>query len=419
MGLHLPDSDRIVITGIGTVNPIGTDVADFWDNLVAGESGCRRLDEPALADYHVRIGAPVQLNDAHKELFPTKKALRRLDPFIQLGYVAGTEAIRDSGLDIAAAPERYGALIGSGEGGLSAQLHMCERMSTPQSVTPFYVVNLIPNSASAYLALVHDLQGPSFGLNSACASANHAMGVAAGMIRQGMADAMFVGGAEMVLNQIGLIAFGNIMALSTRNDSPETASRPFERDRDGFVLGAGAGVLCIERLDHAKKRDAKIYAEISGFAFTTDAHDLVAPHPEARGTSRAIRTAIESARLNPEDVDLVNAHGTSTRLGDQLEALAINIALGEEHGTRVPVHSTKSMTGHLIGAAGAVEAIAIIMAMERGIVHKTANLFEQDPEVRLNVIAETRDDIRVNHAISNGFGFGGHNATIVFSRFGR
>jgi 3-oxoacyl-[acyl-carrier-protein] synthase II len=251
-------------------------------------------------------------------------------------------------------------------------------------------------------------------VNSACSTGNYAIGIAVSLIKMGIADAMFTGGAEAAVNQPGLAAFDKIFALSNRNDSPETASRPFEKNRDGFVLGEGAGVLCLEELEHARKRGAHIYAEITGFGFSCDAHDLVAPDPEGRGSARAMQTALDSAGLNPGDIGLINCHATSTSLGDTAEGVAINKVFGSYD---VPAHSTKSMIGHLLGGASAVEAIADIMVLEEGVVHSTINLFEQDPQINLNVVHNTLEDGSINHIVSNSFGFGGQNAVVVLSRY--
>ena len=282
-------------------------------------------------------------------------------------------------------------------------------------MSPFYVISVIPNMGSGYFAKENNLQGPNFSVSSACASSNHSMGQAFMLIKMGMADAMFAGGSEAVVNEPSYAGFAIIEALSKRNDSPETASRPFDVGRDGFVLGEGAGVICLEELEHAKKRGAKIYAEITGVSFTCDAHDIVAPHPECRGTIAAMKNALDSASLNIEDIGLINAHGTSTTIGDYLESKAIIKAFGEK-GFKVPVNSTKSMTGHLIGASGGAEAIANIMAFEKGVIHPSINVFEQDPEVKINVVKELRET-KIDHVMSNNFGFGGQNSSIVFSRF--
>lgn len=412
-----PLEKRVVITGIGTINPLGNNVEEYWENLTKGKSGARLATNMNLDDYHVKIAAQVDLPDV-SEYFSSKKMVRRLDNYIVFGHIAGSQAIKDSGLDVDADPTRIGVLIGSGDGGIGTHYLNAGNIhkSGISSVSPFYVISAIPNTASAYLAMEWNIQGPSFAVSSACATANHAFGVATYMIKMGMADAIFTGGAEAPVNPSAMGGFGNIMALSDRNDSPETASRPFDIDRNGFLLSEGAGVLCLEELEHAKKRGAKIYGEIAGFGFTTDAYDLVAPHPEAKGATAAIKAALESSGLNPEDIDLVNAHGTSTPIGDVVEGRGINQAFGD-YGNKVLVHSTKSMTGHLLGAAGAVEAIAEILALGKGIVHPSINLFKQDPAIDLTIVTETREVHDIKHIISNAFGFGGQNACVVFSKF--
>ncbi len=412
-----PTNKRVVITGIGTINPIGNTVPEFWENLMKGKTGVRLSQKVELDNYHVRIAAEVDLPDI-TEYFPTKRILKRLDPYIVFGHIAGSQAIKDSGIDIDKDPDRCGVLMGTGDGGIGTHLNNASIISTQGMafVSPFYVISAIPNTGSAYLAQEWNLRGPSFSVNSACATSNHAIGTAVNMILMGMADVMVTGGSEAPINKSAIAGFGNIMALSDRNDDPDTASRPFDTDRDGFVLGEGAGMFCIEELEHAKKRGAKIYAEISGFGFTTDAHDMVAPHPEARGASKAIQLSLDMAGINPEDVGLVNTHATSTPIGDKVEGIAINNALGE-WGKKVPVHSTKSMIGHLLGGAGAVEAIGAFLAFERNIVHPSINVFNQDPDIDLNVITETTEIKGIDHFISNSFGFGGQNACVVFSRF--
>lgn len=409
---------RIVITGLGTVNALGNSVPEYWDNLIAGKSGVRKARHTKLPeDFPVQIAAEVDLPDL-KPFFPKKYLTRRLDRFIVMAHIAATEAIKDSGLDADKAPHRYGALIGTGDAGVMTQYDNVKIMLNEglEHISPFYVVGCIPNTASSYVAKEFNLQGPNFSVNSACATSNHALGVASMMIKIGMADAMYAGGSEAVVNTCGFAGFGVIRALSERNDSPETASRPFDKDRDGFILGEGAGVLCLEELEHAKKRGAKIYAELKGFGFTCDASDLVAPHPEGRGARMAMENALASAGLGRQEIDLINAHGTSTPLGDKSESLSISAVFGD-HGTKVPVHSTKSMIGHLVGAGGGTEAIASILAFERGVVHPTINQFEQDPEIKLNVVANKPQEIKVNHILSNSFGFGGQNAVVILSRF--
>ncbi len=410
---------RVVITGMGAITPIGLGVNNFWDALEQGKSGGRKLKNVDMGDYHVQIGAEIDLPENYKDYFIHKKMAKRLDRYVIHSAIAGSQAIADAGLDIEASPERYGSLIATGDGGLDTNYEQITRMATkgPNTISPFFITSTIPSTAAAFLSLEHNLQGVSFGVSSACASANHALGLAVMFIKMGMADAIFAGGAEAVCNPPSLAAFGNIGALSTRNDDPLTASRPFDRDRDGFVMGEGAGILCLEDFEHAKKRGAKIYAEVSGFGFTSDAHDLVAPHPEGKGAARAIVESLNLAKLNAADIGLINCHGTSTPAGDYGECLAINLAFGSDLASTIPVQSTKSMTGHLIGATSAVEAIASIMTFERGIIHKTINQFNQDPTINFNVAKENLDGKKVDHVLSNAFGFGGHNACVILSRF--
>lgn len=411
-----PRGVRVVITGLGTINPIGNTVAEYWENLIKGKSGVRRIRSFPINNYPMQIAGEIDLPDV-TPYFKDRKMARRLDRYVVLSQIAATQAMRDSGLEVEKAPQRYGAVIGTGDGGVEARYTNTQRILQDgmQSTSPFFILG-IPSTGSGFFALEWNLQGPSFSVNSACATSNHAFGVAAMLIKMGLADAVFTGGTEAPIFPSGVAAFGNIMALSERNDSPETASRPFDRDRDGFVLSEGAGVVCLEELEHAKRRGARVYAELTGFGFTCDAHDLVAPHPEARGAAQAIQNALDEAGLNPEQIDLVNCHATSTTLGDLAESVAINLAL-KEHGQKVPVHSTKSMTGHLLGAAGGVEALAAILAIEKGVVHPTINQFVPDPEIRLNVVRNQPLEAKVDHVVSNGFGFGGQNAALVLSRF--
>ncbi|MBI9098099.1 MAG: beta-ketoacyl-ACP synthase II [Spirochaetaceae bacterium] len=408
---------RVVITGIGTINPLGNNVQDFWGNLSKGQSGIRKISSFEIGDYEIQIAGEVDLPDL-TPYFSSKKMSRRLDRYSILAQIAGVQALKDSGLEVEKNPTRYGTLIGTGVGGLKAQFDNSERIVTKgmNATSPFYVIATIPSTASAYFAQEAGLRGPSFSLNSACSSGNHSFGTSAMMIKSGMADVMFTGGSEAIIGKLGISAFGNIGALSNRNDSPETASRPFDIDRNGFVIGEGAGVLCFEELEHAKSRGARIYAEVSGYGFSCDAHDLVAPHPEADGAIRAIEMALNEAGLQPKDIGLVNCHGTSTPLGDKIEAYAINTVL-KGYGTKVPVHSTKSMTGHLIGGASAVEAVADMRVFVDGTVHPTINVFNKDPEINLNIVTDTYKDEKINHILSNSFGFGGQNAAIIFSRY--
>jgi 3-oxoacyl-[acyl-carrier-protein] synthase II len=379
-----PNSVRIVITGLGTINPLGNNVAEYWENLAAGKSGVKILDKDMLKDFPVRIGAEVVLPDDLSAYFP-KGEPARLARFIKLGHIAASQAFWDSGIErsmVENDPSRFGAIIGTGGAGNGAQYETYDRVWQRglDAVESGDFVEAMPNTAAAYFAKEFNLQGPNFTVNSACASSNHAICLAAINIKMGMADIIFAGGAEADVNMPCFAGFNAIYALSRRNDDPQTASRPFDKDRDGFVLGEGSGILCLEEYEHAKARGAKIYAELKGCGFSCDAYDVAAPHPEGRGTSLAMKNALDDAKLDPSDVDLINAQGTSTKVGDKTESRAIRAAFGPA-ADGIYVHSTKSMTGHLVGAAGGIEAIAGILALERGIVHPSINVFKQDSEI--------------------------------------
>ncbi|OQX29275.1 MAG: hypothetical protein B0D92_04545 [Spirochaeta sp. LUC14_002_19_P3] len=313
---------------------------------------------------------------------------------------------------------RCGVVIGTGSGGIRAHQINIEHIhdGRMQDVSPFYLISAIPSTATTYFVKESGIKGPIISVNSACSSGNHALGFASMMIKAGMADVIFAGGTEHAVNAPGISSFGNIGALSTRNDEPQLASRPFDADRDGFVMGEGAGVLCLEELEHAKARGAKIYGELTGFGFTSDAYDLVAPHPEAEGAVRAITMALDMAGLKPSDIGLINAHGTSTPIGDKVECLGIHKVF-QELASSIPVHSTKSIIGHLLGAASAVEAIAALMVFSENIIHPTINLQTPDPDINLNIVTQNSNGSHVNHILSNAFGFGGMNACVILSRF--
>lgn len=420
MTQHQVDSRerRVVVTGLGTVNPIGNTVQEYWTNLKLGHSGIRMIRNIELHDYHIRFGGEVDYPENIREYFEQPKMIKRLDRYIVMAHIAGIQALRDSKLESGDLSERCGAIIGSGAGGVLAHQNATNLIyeNRMNEISPFYIVSCIPSTGTAFFAKEAGIRGPCFSICSACSTGNHAFGQAYSFIKTGIADIMFAGGSESAVNEMGLAAFGNILALSGRNENPEKASRPFDADRDGFVLGEGAGVLCLEELEHAERRKAHIYAEIAGFGFTSDAHDLVAPHPEAEGAVRAIKAAMDMAGLEAADIDLINAHGTATPVGDKTEGIAINNALNER-GSQVPVHSTKSMTGHLLGGASAIEAIAAIMAFEENIIHPTANHDRLDPEINLNVITTPTDASSVNHILSNAFGFGGLNAVLILKRY--
>ncbi len=412
-----PLETRIVITGLGTINPLGNNVDEYWNNLIKGKSGVRLARYTDLSNYKIKIGAEVDLFDI-TDYFPKQIIQDKFDRFILFAHIAGTQAIKDSNLDFGNAPHRCGVLIGTGDAGLKTQIKSVKKMAQEgiRSISPFYVVSHIPNTGSSYIAREFNLQGPNFSINSACASSNHAIGISALMIKLGLADAMVTGGSDAVVNEMAFGGFGNIAALSRRNDSPETASRPFDKDRDGFVLGEGAGVVVLEELSHAKKRGAKIYCELKGIGFNCDAYDLVSPHPEGTGAAQAMEIAIADAQLNKDEINLINAHAPSTKIGDLSESKAICNVFKTNYKD-INVHSTKSMIGHLIGAAGGVELIGAILAIEKGVIHPTINQFNQDPLIPLTIVKNNPKEKKINNIISNSFGFGGQNASIIVSRF--
>lgn len=412
-----PYATRVVITGLGTINPLGNNVPEFWDNLLKGKSGVRLARNIDLKDSPVKIAAELDLPDL-SSYFKEKRMIRRLDRYIILAHIAASQAIIDAGLNPEAEPTRIGSLIGTGDGGVNAQLENVTRIVKTgiSSVAPFYIINAIPNTATAYVSQHWHLEGPCFSVNSACATSNHALGLASLLIKWGLADVMVAGGSEAPVTVSGIAAFAKIQALSERNDSPETASRPFDRQRDGFVLGEGAGALCLEELEHAKRRGAKIYAELKGFGFSCDAYDFVMPHPQGLGAARAIKLALDDAGLEPDEIDLINAHATSTPVGDKAEARSIQLVFGD-NTSQIPVQATKSMIGHSLGATSAIEAIAAILAFEKNVIHPTINVFEQDPEIKLNIVKDQPQEKRINTILSNAFGFGGQNAVLVLSRF--
>ncbi len=411
-----PYETRIVITGIGTINPIANTIDEYWENLIKGKNGIRKAQNSNLEGFDVQIGGEVDIPDMTGIMH--KKLLSRLDRYVIFSQYAAVHALRDSGLEqeeIDKAPHRYAAIIGTGDAGLDLNHKMSKNIYEKglETVSAFYIVGVIPNTPPGLFAKEFNFQGPNYSVSSACATSNHAIGTAIMLIKMGMADVVMAGGTESVVCESSFAAFNKIFALSRRNDSPETASRPFDRDRDGFILSEGAGVLCLEELEHAKKRGAKIYGELKGFGFSCDAYDLVAPHPDGRGAELAMRSALENAGVNVDEIDLINAHGTSTPLGDKIESEAILRVFGN----KVPVHSTKSMLGHLIGAGGATEAIADLQAIQKGVIHPSINIFNLDPDVKINVVANKPIEKKVDTFLSNSFGFGGQNSAIVIARY--
>ncbi len=407
---------RVVITGIGLVTPIGTGNKNVFDNLVSGVSGVGPITRFDPSNLETKIAAEVK--GFNPEEFIPKKELRRMDLFIQYALAAADIAIKDASLEIGEEiSERVGTYVGTGLGGLPCleENHRILLEKGPRRISPFFIPMIIGNMAPGYISMKYGTKGPCICTVSACASGAHAIGEAFSAIRRGDCDIAIAGGTEANLTPLTIAGFNAMKALSTRNDEPEKASRPFDRNRDGFVVGEGAGILILEELEFAKKRGAEIYAELVGYGATSDAYHITAPDPEGDGAARAMRLAISSAGLNPGDVDYINAHGTSTKLNDKIETLAIKKVFGE-HAYRLLVSSNKSMIGHLLGAAGAVEAAFTVFTIKYGVVPPTINLEEKDPECDLNYVPNEAVEKEIKAAISNSFGFGGTNAVLAFRR---
>lgn len=409
---------RVVVTGLGQISPVGNNVADAWQNLLAGVSGIGRITRFDAGELSAQIAGEVkdfQIGD-----YIGAKEARRMDAFIHYGIAAALQAVADAGLDDYAALDktRVGVNIGSGIGGLPSieETGIVVHENGPRRINPFFIPGSLINLIAGHVTILKGYQGPSYGIVSACTTGAHCIGDAARMIQYGDADVMVVGGAEGAVCMLGVGGFAAMKALSTRNDDPATASRPWDKDRDGFVMGEGAGVLVLEEYEHAKKRGAKIYAELAGFGMSSDAHHITAPNAE--GPALAVARALKDAGLNPSDIDYVNAHGTSTPLGDANETTALKLAFGE-HAKKLVVNSTKSMTGHLLGGAGGVEAVYSVLALYHQKSPPTINIFEQDIEggCDLDYCANVARDLPIRAAISNSFGFGGTNGTLAFKRF--
>ena len=406
---------RVVVTGMGLLSPIGSKVDLAWDNALAGKSGANLIDSFDTEDYSVKICASVK--DFEVTDYFDKKAARRLDPFIQYGMAAGVQAIEDAGLE--AAPDdahRIGVAIGSGIGGINTieQTHTVLVNSGPRRVSPFFVPASVINMISGNLSIRFGFKGPNIAIVTACTTGTHNIGIGARMIQYGDADVMVVGGAEQATSPITMASFGSMKALSTRNDDPERASRPWDRDRDGFLLGDGAGVLVLEEYERAKARGAKIYCEVAGFGMSGDAYHITSPAEDGAGAVSSMRNALADAQMNPDEVDYVNAHGTSTPLGDVAETKAIKQVFGAD--TRIAVSSSKSMIGHLLGAAGAVEAIFSILSIKNDAIAPTINLDNPGEGCDLDYVPNTARDTTVRAALSNSFGFGGTNGTLLFRK---
>jgi 3-oxoacyl-[acyl-carrier-protein] synthase II len=413
--MNSPQSDRrVVVTGLGAVASIGHDVASFWAGLIAGKIGVDRVTLFDPSAFACQIGAEVRNWDVNLLMDP--KEARRNDRYTHFGFVAAKQAVADSGIDMAKEDgDRVGVIIGSGIGGMWTYENQLKVLFErgPRKVSPFTIPSLIGNMCSGLVAIEYGARGPNFGIVSACATGTHSLGEAAHAIRRGDADVMVAGGSEAAITPFAYASFCSMKAMSTRNDAPSSASRPFDKNRDGFIMGEGAGILVLESLEHAKARGARIYCELAGYAATCDAYHITQPDPEGKGLSMAMKRALASASAAPESVDYINAHGTSTPYNDKFETLAIKKVFGEG-AHRVAISSTKSMTGHLLGAAGGIESVICVKAIEQGIIPPTMNLEEPDPDCDLDYVPNAARAAKVRTVLSNNLGFGGQNASIVF-----
>jgi 3-oxoacyl-[acyl-carrier-protein] synthase II len=409
---------RVVVTGMGVITPLGNTVREFWKSLVDGKSGAGPITFFDASKYGTKFACEVKGFDPLQ--YMDRKLAQRADLFTLYGLAACQEAMKDSGLNLEKEDrERIGVIYGSGIGGMwtyHKQFMNFIEGKGPRLISPFFIPMLIPDIAAGRISMVYNLKGPNYATVSACATSSHAIGDACMHIQLNNADVMVTGGGEASICPMGIGGFNAAKALSTRNDNPQKASRPFDKDRDGFVMGEGGGILILEELGHAIKREAKIYAEIAGVGFTGDAHHITEPAPGGEGAVRAMRIAIRNAGLTPDDIDHVNTHGTSTPVGDPSETAAIKTVFGK-HAYAMAINSTKSMIGHLLGAAGVVESVATILAIQNNKVHPTINYETPDPACDLNYIPNKAQDWNVNAAISNTFGFGGHNASLLFRRY--
>jgi 3-oxoacyl-[acyl-carrier-protein] synthase II len=407
---------RTVVTGMGVICPLGNSINELWDALLAGKSGVGPLTRFDVSEYPTRIAAEVK--DFKPEDYIERKQLRRMDLSEQYAIVASSLALTDSGLDLESIDkDRAGVVIGSGIGGISTFENQYGRLKDlgPGKVSPFFIPMMIIDMCAGLVSMQFGFRGPNYATVSACASSAHAINDAYRIIQRGEADIMLTGGAEATITPTSMAGFCSAKAMSTRNDDPEAASRPFDKGRDGFVMGEGSGILLLESLEHATKRGAKIYGEILGAGMTADAYHMTAPHPEGHGARRAMQVALGDAGLKPEQISHINTHGTATGLGDIAETKAIKAVFGD-HAYKVGCNSTKSMTGHLLGSAGAIELATVLKSIESNRLHPTINLDDPDPECDLDYVANTARDCTVDYAMSNSFGFGGHNVTLVVGR---
>lgn len=410
-------NQRVVITGLGIVSPVGNSIDEFWSSLLEGKSGVDSLTRFDVTDFTSKIAGEVK--DFDPTAYVDKKEARRMDLSEQYAVGASEQAVKDSGLDLESVDlDRCGVVIGSGIGGLNTfeQQHRNYLKAGPGRVSPFFIPMMIIDMCAGLVSIRYGFRGPNYATVSACASSSHAVLDAYHIIQRGEADVMITGGAEATIVPMAFAGFCQAKALSTRNDDPAAASRPFDKDRDGFVISEGSGILIMESLEHAEARGAKIYGEFTGAGMTGDAHHMTAPHPEGYGARNAISLALKNANISADRIDYINTHGTSTGLGDIAEIKAIKEVFGE-HAYKIPINSTKSMTGHLLGAAGAVELIASLKSIETQIVHPTINLDNPDPECDLDYVTEGKREVTIKHVLSNSFGFGGHNVSLVVSKY--
>jgi 3-oxoacyl-[acyl-carrier-protein] synthase II len=407
---------RVVVTGLGIISPVGNSVQEAWAAILAARSGISRISRFDASAFTSQIAGEVKGFSVDKYL--SAKEARRFDTFIHYGLAASLDALKDSGLNLDQVDRtQVGACVGSGIGGLPLieETHDALKAGGPRKISPFFVPGTIINLISGQLSIMMGLKGPNLAVVTACTTANHCIGEAGRLIEYGDADVMVAGGAESTVSPLGVGGFCAARALSSRNDDPEHASRPWDKDRDGFVLGEGAGVLVLEEYEHAKKRGARIYCELAGYGMSADAHHITAPCEDGEGAARCMTNALRNARMTPDQIDYINAHGTSTPLGDIAETIAVKRAFGD-HASKLAMSSTKSMTGHLLGAAGGVEAVFSAMAVRDQVAPPTANLFNQDPQCDLDYVPNTARKMEIRAALSNSFGFGGTNGTLIFSR---
>ncbi|MGQ9630004.1 MAG: beta-ketoacyl-ACP synthase II [bacterium] len=407
---------RVVVTGVGVVSPVGTGKEKFWDSLRAGKSGIGRITLFDSSDQRVHIAGEVK--DFDPLQFISERDVKKTDRFAQFALAASKMAVADAGLKIEEEdPDRIGVIIGSGIGGTTTweEQHRALIAKGPKKVSPFFIPMMIINIASGLVSIEFNVKGPNSSLATACATGNHAIGDSAKIIARGDADVMICGGSEAAVSPLSVAGFAAMRVLSTRNDEPQRASRPFDRDRDGFVIGEGAGILVLESLEHAERRGARIYAELAGYGLTGDAYHITAPAPEGRGSAKAMMMALRDAGMSPDDIDYINAHGTSTDLNDKNETIAIKSVFGER-AYKIPVSSTKSMIGHLLGAAGGVEAVACVLTLENQILPPTINYETPDPDCDLDYVPNEARAAKVRTVMSNSFGFGGHNAVLIMKK---